>query len=757
VTNIAIGLRPQGCFNAPLGRSKNKKPKTPANPPEREQGNSGSIKAARPASTVKGGKLWLFRLAAILLFGVILFGALELGLRLFGFGYPTRFFLAQKDHGKSMLIENPKFLWRFMPRNLARAPRPLLFPQEKAPNTIRVFVLGESAAMGDPKPVQGIPQVLNTLLRARYPERHFEIINVAITAINSHVILPLAQECAGLQGDFWLVYMGNNEVHGPFGPGTAFGKQVPNRNLLRLSLALKKTRIGQLIERVANGFTQGDPIDPARGLEAFLDQEISPSDPRLEAVYRNFQENLSQIIALATRENTPVIVSTVASNSRDFAPLGSQLPPTLTSEQEQNWKQAYDQGMRQKASSYEEALASFQKAETIASDHADLQFQLGTCLWHLQQPEKAKQHFIAAREQDTLRFRADTRINELIRTKAEGREQERVYLIDAERAIEQQSNGEIPGDEWFWDHVHFRFPGNYKVARLAAEEIARQLPPPTNSGGATNWLTIDECAERLAITHWGQHQLTTTMIRRLSLPPFTHQSNHQERIAKLRRQLLEYTRGLETAAYEPQLKIHLDAIATDPDDWNLHDQLGKFHEAFDHPDAAISEWKKIIDLVPHHFMARLQIGHRLLQNPDTLSEAISYLSEAARMRPYAAEVRHELGMAYAKQGSDEAAAGEFAAALDLDKGLINTYIAWAVVLARMDKPDQAAAKLRQALELRPDSISAHLNLAALLASQNDRLQALQHYKAVLRLNPQHREALEAVRSMQSNPSSQPSP
>ncbi len=46
--------------------------------------------------------------------------------------------------------------------------------------------------------------------------------------------------------DIWVIYMGNNEVVGPFGAGTVFGRQVPPLPLIRASLALKTTRIGQL-------------------------------------------------------------------------------------------------------------------------------------------------------------------------------------------------------------------------------------------------------------------------------------------------------------------------------------------------------------------------------------------------------------------------------------------------------------------------------------------------------------------------------
>ena len=60
----------------------------------------------------------------------------------------------------------------------------------KPAGAFRIFVLGESAAMGDPEPAFGPARYLEMLLRDKYPDADFEIENVAFTAINSHVILP---------------------------------------------------------------------------------------------------------------------------------------------------------------------------------------------------------------------------------------------------------------------------------------------------------------------------------------------------------------------------------------------------------------------------------------------------------------------------------------------------------------------------------------------------------------------------------------
>ena len=171
-----------------------------------------------------------------------------MGLRLAGFGYPTAFLLKSSNHGENTFVQNNQFGWRFFGPRAARQPDATSIPREKPPDTIRIFVFGESAAYGDPQPRFGLPRMLEAMLELRHPDKKFEVVNAAMTGINSHVILPLARDCAEANGDVWVIYMGNNEVVGPFGAGTVFGGQTMPLPLIRAGLALKATRTGQLFD-----------------------------------------------------------------------------------------------------------------------------------------------------------------------------------------------------------------------------------------------------------------------------------------------------------------------------------------------------------------------------------------------------------------------------------------------------------------------------------------------------------------------------
>jgi len=99
-------------------------------------------------------RIWVFRLTALLL-PVVLLGVLEISLRLGGYGFDPHFFKRIKIGGEDYFVQNDDFSFSFFPPETARNPGPVRMRAHKAPGTFRIFILGESAAMGDPEPSFG--------------------------------------------------------------------------------------------------------------------------------------------------------------------------------------------------------------------------------------------------------------------------------------------------------------------------------------------------------------------------------------------------------------------------------------------------------------------------------------------------------------------------------------------------------------------------------------------------------------------------
>ena len=205
--------------------------------------------------------------------------ALELILRLVGFGYDTDFFRPQTLNGRNVWVENRDFGKRFFPASMVRTPLPMVVERVKPAGVCRILVLGESAALGDPETAFSFSRMLEVLLAQQFPGRRFEVINTGMTAINSHVIRAIAGEAHKLQADYWLVYAGNNEVVGPYGPGTVFGTTTLPLWAIRAQLAAREWRVVQGLEQLRQRWLS-PAVPPAwEGMEMFLDRRVPAERP----------------------------------------------------------------------------------------------------------------------------------------------------------------------------------------------------------------------------------------------------------------------------------------------------------------------------------------------------------------------------------------------------------------------------------------------------------------------------------------------
>lgn len=140
------------------------------------------------ATPLAGWRLWALRLAMAVLSPLLFLVLAELALRVCGYGHPSAFLVKSADG--SGYVTNASFGRQFLGDDLAGRPWPALLPARKPPGTLRIFVLGESAAMGTPDPSFGFARILEVMLRRKFPARRFEVINAAMRGINSHVVLP---------------------------------------------------------------------------------------------------------------------------------------------------------------------------------------------------------------------------------------------------------------------------------------------------------------------------------------------------------------------------------------------------------------------------------------------------------------------------------------------------------------------------------------------------------------------------------------
>ena len=580
-----------------------------------------------------GARIWRLRLMALVGVPVLLIGLLELTLRIVGFGYPTSFLLSQVYHGKQTFVQNNRFGWRFFGPQMSRLPAPIAIPKEKSPGTIRIFVFGESAAYGDPRPAFGLSRMLEAMLSLRYPGVQFEVVNAAMTAINSHSILPIARDCARAEGDIWVIYMGNNEVVGPFGAGTVFGSQVPPLRLIRSTLALKTLRLGQLMD------SMGRWLHPPQqnksewgGMTMFLGQQVRSDDGRMRAVYRNFESNLADILRTGISQGCGIVLSTVAVNLRDCAPFASTHNPGLAESQLQQWKQSYQRGVEaQNTGLFDSAAESFAAAAKLDNSYAELRFRQGVCALQLKQDIEAQRQFTAARDLDALRFRCDAHLNELVRQAAAGARQQQVQLADAERVFAEQSPQGVPGENLFYEHVHLTFEGNYLLGRTIAPEIEALLSSRLGSNRVVgkSWPSISDCAQRLNWNPIDSRAAYAEMSVRVADAPFTAQINHRV----MADHLAELSRPPGPKAGESEraevLQRCENTSALYPNDPYLQASLASLRESSGNVEVAVKAMRRSLELLPTSLEAWAQLGLMLVQQQQFEDATAAFRNEFA--------------------------------------------------------------------------------------------------------------------------------
>ena len=678
----------------------------------------------------------MFRLAAMVL-PVLLVGLLEVGLRIFGYGYNTSFLQEARVDGKDYFINNDRFSLRFFPPQLARWPGTLMIPATKAPDTVRILIFGESAAMGDPQPAYGASRYLEVLLRQRFPGKKFEVINVAFTAINSHVILPIARECAKLEGDIWIVYMGNNEMVGPFGAATVFGSQAPPRALVRLSLALQQLRVGQLAMDALRKLGGKSANTTWGGMQMFLQNQIPPDDKRRQTAYQNFEGNLRDIVRTGLDSGAKVILNTMSVNLKDCPPFASLANSNLPPSDLQSFQKLYTEGLEfEKNGNPIEAVRKFEPAAHIDPSFAELKFRWAECLLRLTN-SAARTNFQLACDADALPFRADSRINTTIRRIAGEFSGKALRLSDAESALAVESVHGISGSEIFFEHVHFSFRGNYLLGRLWAEQVRQSLPESASTPATSAWATQEICERDLGVTPWNRSFVIESVIRRMQQPPLSSQPNNSNRLAALQFEL-ESSRDqqAQTNAYMRSGQALVEAIQRAPHDAFLQEGFANFLEALGDKKQAAGAYRKVLELLPHDFYAKLQLG-RLYGELGEPAKGEPLLKAAANQRPTVPDIWAELGDVLMAQQKYAEALASYSEGLEL-RPFDASYVCYrANALAKLGRSAEAMTAYRRALDLQPQLSEAHFELAGLLANDNQIAEAAREYKEAIRLNPNH--------------------
>lgn len=650
---------------------------------------------------------WFFRVLAVIGPILILLVLIEGGLRLAGAGHPSAFWRLGQVEGKSLAVDNPFFTWSVFGSRRARLATPFALDRPKAEGVTRIFVLGGSAAQGDPDPSFSTARFLEVLLPEAWPGARFEVVNAAMTAIDSTVVREVASDVLALEPDLLVLYAGNNEIVGPFGP-TAGGRG--RRMFAAVRRGLLRLRLGQAVFHVSEEIAlRRGTMKDWQGMESFLGLEVEASDEVLVQVRSRFAGNLQAVVDMAQEAGVPVVLCTVGVNLADCPPFGFGGGPNLTEADRQARARLIDGAMRAAGKNeFDGSLEVLGKAGQIDDSSADLEFLRGKVLLAAGRQDEALKAFTRSRDLDRLRFRADSSINRMIRDTAERADPSIVVLADIEKAMEAAALDGVPGGSFFYEHVHLTFEGTSVVAREIIRALAKGMPSAPFGDQPAQVLPDDiVIAQRLALTEWANLRLGSEILDRMKRPPFTHQLGNEAMVREIEKDLgqLELIVGPDgPARSEATLSL---AVERDPADWFHAFNLALLLRTVGSEEAAVRYLRRVLGMRPTFSMARQELGRALLGTGRPMA-AVTVFRRVVEVHPYSVEALTDFGVA----------------------------------LVAANQGAEAVRPLERALKLEPENVSALYHLALASASEDEagRRKAIEYLRRVVSLDPSHRDA-----------------
>ncbi|MDZ7903548.1 MAG: SGNH/GDSL hydrolase family protein [Rheinheimera sp.] len=310
-----------------------------------------------------------------------------------------------------------------------------------------------------------IASMLENRLRHSWPAKPVEVVNTALSAVNSYTLLDVADDIIAQQPDAVLIYAGHNEFVGIMGVGSNY-RLAESPAATAVYLQLKQLHLYKLLEQML----VSKPAAAANSQEKrtlmskmAAAQPIALDSPVYQAGMAQFQRNMSSLLSKYRKAGIPVYLATVGSNIADQPPFQSaDLSP----------QQLKSLNALQRGDPSQFALLA---AEAKTQQQAMLSYQLGQWLRQQQRGAEAQEWLSLARDFDTLRFRAPQEINRQIKGFVDNKT---VWLVDAEQALRDHSPDGLIGRQLMLEHLHPNLPGYFVIADAFYQALAKsqQLP-----------------------------------------------------------------------------------------------------------------------------------------------------------------------------------------------------------------------------------------------------------------------------------------
>ncbi len=592
--------------------------------------------------------------------------------------------LEQRYDGVNWLVANRSYLKKYFPADSPSIPefKSTLFRKEKLPETFRVLCLGGSTMFGTPYDMNAnIGGIVRKQLRRLLHGREVEVINWAASAINSNQIRDFAPRLLAFKPDLVLVYMGHNEFYGPGGVGASWLE----KNFPRLARWIGGL---QLIRLIASWVPARAPAGKGEAVNLMRQVSrgglVSLESADADRIVRLFRENLRAIIGTFQEAKVPVILSDVSSNlmfppfvsdslqggesASRFAAIREAVLQRQPGRAIQAWRELTGQDTLSAAMNYWAGRAALLEGDTTLARHL----------------------LTVARDQDLLKFRAPSPINAGIREVAA---EMNVPLVPADSILASASDGGIPGDSLFWEHLHPTLRGYYLLAGgflramvergVLPEPVARAREIPLDPDSlSVAWLEL--AYADVSIGHLTGHW------------PFEDYVRRPEVLA-----------GADPAMMRIVMDTYNRVIP-----WNegCYRSATYFWSRRDFRNAETT-YEALIEDYPYGFYANYLLGALFITTGET-ERAIPYFARSIASNPEYPQARIDLGLCEVNRGEFDSAIEQFQTALRFLSGpdqrelRSSAYYGLGAAYANKREFSRAVKMLDRALEEMPGNASA---------------------------------------------------
>lgn len=385
------------------------------------------VKKAEPKHQLSKSRKRIFSIISILIPFVFLI-LLEVILRVTGYGDNHSLFITHPDEGfENYYVVNPKVGKKYFQKMEYTPPAKDRFLKKKPEDVFRIFVMGSSSVIGFPYDNNIMfTRILNERLRDAYPGKKIEIINTAITAINSFTLADFMPQIVDQKPDAILIYAGHNEFYGAFGVGSneAF---YHSYSLIKTHLHLMNYRVYQLVVNamghVTSPFGSSDKKHGTLMSRMVKDVDIVYGSKPYKEGLNNYEQNMSEILDMAKKNNIPLFFSDMVSNLNGMKPFKSIASGELKG-----------------ADEYYNTAKNYEQQGNL---------------------QKAKENYLMAKDYDCIRFRASSDINAIIKKLSD---QYQAHYVPTYDLFNQHSPNGIVGNNLLTEHVHPNIAGYFLLS-----------------------------------------------------------------------------------------------------------------------------------------------------------------------------------------------------------------------------------------------------------------------------------------------------